>query len=1321
MSANRYADLVKSVIGGSFYESKGIVVPFRYGNTEIRLETDTPNNEFGLYLNEVFSGTVISDVIGNVVFSRPLPRGEVEIVLLNNVTGRRQSSWLTVREYALWMAAYATTLELIDDNIQTVRDDMAITTVTATGVEDCFGQYVGYYNDLGLSLSAYRDTLHELRLAYRNYGGQYAGFQKAVSTICQVEPFGYSRRLWGPNWILDRSFVTNHRYKERSHTVEKATNNITGVSVVSVEADVFAGTPAGHIDYSNVTGLLMWSPLGVPGLPVLAAEGELFLPGPPSTWPAYLVGDIAEPFTVVVGTNDYIYLTIDENIGGGYIAVQLVTGLPAPTAANVAADINAALVADPRFGAPYAAFAFSHFYAASNRLAMVSPVAAGSSIRIENGLTNAATATMGIVEGTLVAMPDLLQGVTYVSATGVIDINAGNAQIDHVYNGATLVHQLRWNSPGVGLGALVTLVDPGEYSLIDAGGAILKVYASPDDMEALIAPWPHTDSFTFSLTYHRVSENLAQTQGLNVLVDMSLLPAAVVADNVNVVDDSVLHYQHPDNWFIDETAAPVLVTYMSEGSVITDKLDDYDPSSSYAWWCSTDKDAMTVYTKVQKFPTPWPNTRGSDSPQKSFGGLYDYSGFNMIVSGWVRNFISPGGTATIKVSWDGGITYYSAAPVLLALDSLGIGRPTFVSGTFRISDEIKPNPMMDRDVIIAIDFACAFANMTYVLEAFTVDVEFISSRYLTNATVARSRHRQYFGELQYVWAIDEMELRHKQYLGLPHKISDKTTPYAGVTISVISADMLAGTGILTYSYNSVGDVRMLKWDSPDSTPWGPGLGYVSIISTGSYTLYGTDGSYLFVNVTREALPILAGTPPAAETVKNVVISDTSVYQGLVREISPAHIALDIFDVSEYTALGVAKNLLGAVTEADFAASTLVNLTIQPADPFMMSYVFPSALPVTGEVLTINSVTLRAPLALASDQDTHEACLFMDSLPVPNTTVLGVPNWWFNNSQEVEIDPSIWSSSSTYSIDYNLLYRITTIPFTTNPYELDYVWLADYTLFDRKDTIEGEYLNTVPVFFNADTGQAFLDRKSTMDKSVAKLYMQDTREQREIAQRYWRFLSSSVVEIDSSQLVTGAQFFLTHEESRSYEVSHLDVGLRTVPNVLDLIPGVEVTYVSGTALGTEASLECVVTFGPVYNFRLISSLGNEGAIVPVVLSGSYIVFDSLGNYLEIDVDVPSLPVVLGTYKQNLMIKQGVKFEWRCGIDEGHCLAAEWKEIEKNENVHSVDSAGVLFPIQQLRLTLGGIRDVLDFRVRSLVLKGLHLHGTPSVQGLTNVWG
>lgn len=1318
---NRYADLVKSVVGGSFYESKGVVIPYRYGATEVRLETDSVSTEFGLYINEVFSGSVVSDVEGNVVFNRVLPRGEIELTLINHVTGRRLLSWLTVREYALWFAAYATVLETIDDNIQTVRDDMAITTATIDGVEDNFGQYVGYYNDLGLDLDSYRKTLHELRLAYRNYGGQHQGFETAVSTITQVPPFGYSRRMWGPNWRLDAAYVENHRFAERAHSVVNSTGNITGVDVLSVEPDCAAGAPAGTLTYSNVTNQFTWAPGGVPGLATLAANGELFLPGPQSTMPAHILGDIASPFIVVAGVNDYLYLTIDDLLGGGYIPVQLVTGLPAPTAANVAADINAALAADPRFGAPYAVFSASYFFGGSNYLAMASPVAGGSSIRLDNGVQNAAPAVLGIVSGSLMAPETLMTGVTYVDAVGAIDINGGNATLEYRYNGTLGTRELRWNSPGLGVGAWVTLTDPGEYALVDAGACVLTVYAFPDDMDVLAAPWPSTTSVTFSLTYQRSDSSPLETQGLTVLVDTSLLPAAVLVDNIDVIDDSVAHYAHPDSWFVDLTPGPV-VTQITGGSVISDRLLPYDPAPSYAWWVASAADTISVYSRCERFPTPWPHIRGSSSLQRSSGMIYDYEGFDMIVSCWLTNANNPGASAVVKVSFDGGITFYSSAPVILPLDPLSVGRPTFVSGEFRIEDGINFHPNFDRDIIVAVDVTSAILGHIIIFEACTVDVKYISSRYLTKCTVPRSRHRQYFGELQYVWSPDELSLRQKQYLGLPHKVSDKTTVYAGVTISVVSADTSAGTGTLEYSYNALGDIRSLRW-SAQGTAWGPGLGWATIISTGAYTLYASDGSYLAVNVIREVLPILSGTPPAATTSKTIVISDTSVYQGLTRTISPAHIALDIFDATEYdTTTGVAKNLYGAITEADFSASTLTNLAIQPADPFMYSYVYPETLPVTGETLTVNPATFRAPLSLDSDQDLHNVALYGDGLPIPQTDTTGVPNWWFNNSLEIEMTPATYSPSVVYTLDYNLLYQITTTTMDLTGYELDYAWWADYLLWDRKDSERGEYLETVPLYFSGDTGQAFLDRPSTMDKKVAKLYWQDSLEQREVAQRYWRFINDTTVELDSSQIVAGSQYFLTHEEKRTYEVSSLGVGLRAVPNVLDLIPGVTIDYISSDSMGLEGYLEYEFQVGPIYLFTWASAYGGRGPQLAVALTGEYNLFDGAGNYIRVSIDLASVPVVVGVYKQTVLLKSGIKFEHRKGVNVPGCIAAPWREIERNESVSSVDNSGAHYHIHQLRLTVGGIRDLQDFRIRSLVLKGLHIHGaTPSVPGLTNLWG
>jgi hypothetical protein len=1314
----RYADLVKSVVGGSYYESKGVVIPYRYGTTEIRLETDSPSTEFGLYVNEFFSGTVTSDVVGNVVFNRVLPRGEVQFQLVNHVTGRKLNSWVTVREYALWLAAYATVLENIDDNIQTVRDDLAITTATIGGVEDNFGQYVGFYNDLGMDLDCYRVALQELRLGFRNYGGQFGGFDAAVGAITQVPPFGYSRRMWGPNWVLDRSFITNHRYQERSHTLTNAGGAVTGVTLVSAEPDVLAGAPAGTLSYSNITNELTWSPFGVPGPAVEAKDGELFLPGPASNWPAHIVGDLNQPFATAAGINDYLYLTVDEAIGGGYIAIQLVTGLPGQTAAQVAADINAALVADPRFGAPYAGFAQAYSYGADIRMALVSPVAAGSSIRIENGVQNAAPTVFGIVNGDLHAAIDLMTGVQFMSAEGPIDINMGNAAIGHQYDGTTGVHQLAWASPGGAPGAWVTIADPIDYDLLDAGGATLTVHASPDDMDVLAAPWPALDVVAFSLTYQRYNQNLAQVQGLNVIVDTTALPAAVVTDNIDLVDDSVLHYAHPNYWFTD---AAVVGSYVSEGFVITDRLNPSDPSSSYAWWLATLATDLSINSHVEKFPVPWPANRGSNYPQRSFGGLYDYEGFDVVVSCWVKNLGNPSISVRSKISLDGGVTYYYGAWTLVPFDNWGYGRSTFVTGTFRIDDAVKFSSQENVDIIVGFDVTSPIIGHVVVFEAPTADVVYISSRYLGNATVPRDRHQQYFGELAYVWSRDELSLRQKQYLGLQHKTADKTTPMAGVTIDVISADTPAGAGTLEYEYNALGDTRRLRW-SAYGTTWGPGLGWVSILSTGPYTLAASDGSYLTTTVTRDILPILSGTPPAATTSKTVTVSDTSVYQGLTREILPAHVALDIFDVTEYDALGTPKNLFGAITEADFAAAELINLDIQSADPFMYSYLTPSELPVSGEALSVDPALHTASLTYESDQDQLTAVLYGDGLPIPNTDSTGAANWWFNSSTQIEMTAATYALATDFTIDYNLLYQITTEMFTVNPYEGDYAFFVDHLLWDRRDSVEGEYLTTVPVYFSSDTGQAYLDRKSSMDTTVAVLYYQAANEQKEIAKRYWKFVRDSIIAIDSSQLVSGSQFFLTHTEKRTYEVSSLATGLRAVPSTLDLLSNaITIDFISGTGVGSELTVEYELQAGPTYLLRIITAGGGIGAQVAIPVSGSYQLFDDEGNFVNVSIDLLLAPAVIGVYSQTVQVKNSVRFQHRKGVDFCSCLLADWRDVERNEAVSSTDNSGVLYPIHQLRLAVGGIRDLRDFRIRSLVMKGLNLHsGTPNTPGITNLW-
>jgi hypothetical protein len=353
----------------------------------------------------------------------------------------------------------------------------------------------------------------------------------------------------------------------------------------------------------------------------------------------------------------------------------------------------------------------------------------------------------------------------------------------------------------------------------------------------------------------------------------------------------------------------------------------------------------------------------------------------------------------------------------------------------------------------------------------------------------------------------------------------------------------------------------------------------------------------------------------------VVISDDTTTQGAVRAIAAAQSSIDIIDTTEF--LGVAPlNLKGCITEGDFLMANAVNLELSIADPFRYAYMYPSLGPVTAEALTFAGVAPHfATLDYQSDQDQTVAVLYENGLPVSNDS------WIFTASNQVRVYDltelptalSPYNSTATYTIDYGLLYRYTTqfIDLGGGTYA-NYAWWADYYLWDRLDSVEGHYETTTPIYFNMNTGRAYLSQKSTGESSVSKLFVQEGTEYKEIPKRYWKFRDSLTVELDPSYILDNAQYYLEHEEARVYETSSLTI----------------------------------------------------------------------------------------------------TFEHRSGANSVACAAAGWTAIARNENVTT--HTGHI--VHQLRLTIGGIRDVRDFRIRAMVLKGLHLRGvSPSVNGLTNIWG
>jgi|GEM_PF-4291762 len=1194
-NVNRYGELIKGVIDGPFYAAKGIILPYRFGTTEIRLETPHPSTSYSLYLNGAYSGTVTSDPVGNIVFSQHFDRGEVEIVLVNLTTGDRLKTYVTIREYALWHAAWAEVFDKLDAEIDEVYDDLFIDTVTVNGIDDRFGRAIQTYNNLGLSLDDCRKQLHELRLAYRVYGGKFQGFDQAAGAFTQVPPFGYSRRLWGPNWVLDQAMLQNCRFKERSHSVFYTGAGISGVSLSRVEADVVSGAPAMLIEYDPALKTLRWGTLFLLGAFVPVVSGAVFLPGPPSPIPAYILS-LAGPFALTALVKDTLY--IDD--GATSLAIVLTTGMPNPTVADVIADINAPLTG---FGYPLAIP-----YNGEIALASVNPT-----VTVGHGPRNAAVDIFGVHPGDLTFGNPVMNGVEIVSIEDPIDILTSSL-LEYRYDptASPPTYELRWQSPGSVVSPWTLLTGDGPVTLTDSLGFRLNLYCVLGDMDvfSVLTVTPTL----FSVGFQRRGEQILETMGCWVVVDPPSLPPAYTLVPVTVVDDvNVLPpngTELPDYWWL-VSPTPATMTQILESRVTMDRGAPLDPAPAFRLIL---QDATTgfheVVSHVLQWPMPRPGPRGKNYPQQSPGLFYDYEGYTAKMSGWFLSSTGGPTAVSLSFSFDNGVTWVSGPVTPIAQDPGGgwVEIPTYLEFS-----TIIPAGLTDNGILVKASIGDKSGFISVMLDTLRVDVERITSRCLGSVTVPRTRHRQYYGELAWIWSPSPLSLTEKEYLGVPYKKPDLNVPLSGVEITHISMDTPAGKGTLDYEYNSVGDTHRLRWSSFAGS-WAPGLGWVAVVSSGPYTLPSLDGSTISVQVTYTLLSILSGTPPATSVSKAVTISDTTVNQGHLRRIAPSHSSIDVFDVTEYDVNDMPINLKGAVTEPDFSVCDLINLDIHPSSPFQFSYLFPTLDYVEEETLTVAMFSPHtASLLYDSDQDQDIAMLFEDGILVPND------QWTFNSMSQIQIADTIFNAAAKYTFSYNPLYRVTIPVQDLGSSFQDYLWLVDHLLWDRTEQNVIGRIVTVPLFFNPNTGRATLSNRSSMDMTTAVLYLQDAVETREVSTSSWRFIDPTTVEMNSSQFADGAQYYLQHEEVRLYNQSQLHV----------------------------------------------------------------------------------------------------IFEHRSGVNAAACLAASWTSVERCEDV-DVNQIGGGHQFHQLRLSISNIRSVKDFRIRSLVLKGLHMYGPgANVPGLTNL--
>jgi hypothetical protein len=1224
-TVDRYSDLIQSIVAGSFYESSGITVPFRSDASTLRIETSSANTEFGIYINDVYAGSEISDLSGNLVVNKFLPLGEVVISLYNSQTGKRLDSYVTVREYALWLASYADVLEQIDANIDQVREDISIKTASLAMLQDFYGKTVETYADIGQSEDAYRWQVHELRQAYRDAGACFGGLEDAVSAFTQVPPFGYSRRKWGPNWVLDQNMLVNHRFKDRSHGFASVglLNFVTGVDLVSAEADVSSAF-GNMLWWDHVARTLTWYPNLVAGVATPVREGLLFLPGPPQTKYARVLSQVGT-FNIQANTTDRLFINVDNQ---GIVTVPLTLGVR--TAANIAADINTAFSADVRYGMPVA-FVYNSkvcieggFFPNTNSVEICHDVCSASG-------RNAAALIFGAGTGNIVlgtGNPNcLLYGFTLVSLTGRVDQLDRQITLIHTYVEATDTHQIGFQNSTApyAISPAVTVTGSGTYVMTDVTpgvGTQLTVFVDFEELSVGSPTLMEID--TFYAGYSQIHCGLRQNQGLWVDVVLDDLPVATSVNGVDVLDDYSEGWTNfvetPDNWSIHPVMSSAISTTTFEPSdLIAGRADDYGPCEAFALHYTNSDVATTsvdFIAHVDKFPFIQNTPRGSNFPQQGPGKFYDYEGFAFMFDAWARS-AKNGTTVSPSISFDGGDTWVSDPLFTVALTQDSAYRDSSFNVWYygQIPAEISRSASFtDAGVLVKLTFARAAGQLDILIDGTSFGVEFITSRSLGNSTVLRDRHRQYFGELVWVWSPEALSIREKKYLGIQHKTSNKTAVFGGITVTSISTDTPNGNGSFQYEYHSTGSTKRVRWE-PSGTAFAPGLGWVSLVGDGPYTITAPDGSFLTISVIYSHVPVLVSSTMPVTRSATLTISDSTVDQGHARSIAAAHSSVDVCDATEYDSNGDPLNLFGAITETDFSMCGLVNCGIASIDPYKYSYIYPEFSSQVGEILTLapSGPDWLATLGYYSDQDQTAAVLYEDGLPVPNNM------WSFSAANEISIPNSFFASgalshASVFTLDYDLLYQVETSILDLGVDYEDYAWLADYYLWERNEAEQGSYYAEVPVFFNRDTGRAFLTTGSDQNKATSTLVSQQAFEEFEISKVDWKFIDSRTIEIASSYLVPG-QYVLKHYETKVYEHKNLTVVFE---------------HKSGAAPG------------------------------------------ALGSY---------------------------------------------STLERNENVSTIGSQRY----HQLRISISGVRDLQDFKLRSLVLKGLHIHGSNQyLEGLTNVW-
>lgn len=311
------------------------------------------------------------------------------------------------------------------------------------------------------------------------------------------------------------------------------------------------------------------------------------------------------------------------------------------------------------------------------------------------------------------------------------------------------------------------------------------------------------------------------------------------------------------------------------------------------------------------------------------------------------------------------------------------------------------------------------------------------------------------------------------------------------------------------------------------------------------------------------------SPDELTTTEETILGiDAPSESGLIRETHNAHEEVDAFDITDIV-LGDIVNLRGAVTEADWIASTRTNMEIVGRQITRFSYVKPEIISQQTSVgLAFTGVgPWTATLTIETDEDQTKAILFEDGIPVPND------EWSFTDSTTVEISTG-FNASAVYTINYQALIRVETAP-------IDLVvpadngndtWFPDFLAWSRHRSEIDILRETVSLIFNASF-VATLNIRSDQDKLNSVLTENTGVSQRIIPKESWTYLDSRTIRINGAEFNSNAIYSLEYNQQLvdPNRVASITVEVRSAASVFSLGSATYREFGPGLELCVDTSL------------------------------------------------------------------------------------------------------------------------------------------------------